>query len=190
MFSHDSFNHIERESYKLLKFVINPIFMRAVSPATGSNLSPFPSHFSFLHSQPPKGTEAGQALLITLLLWGKVAMPLPGGSAIKNWPVNAGDAAGVMGSIPESRRSPGEGNGNPLQCSCLGSPMDRRASWATIHLQSMGSQRVRHNLATIPPEPLDIISTLQKSRIKDYITSWHLQAYYLAPIMFWKLSRK
>ena len=35
--------------------------------------------------------------------------------------------AGVPGSIPESGRSPGGGNGNPLQCSCLENPMDRGA---------------------------------------------------------------
>ena len=40
---------------------------------------------------------------------------------IKTPPANAGD----MGSIPGSGRSPGEGNGNPLQYSCLGNPMDR-----------------------------------------------------------------
>ena len=38
-----------------------------------------------------------------------------------------------MGSIPESGRSPGEGNGNTLQCSCLENPMDRGAWWATVH---------------------------------------------------------
>ena len=43
-----------------------------------------------------------------------------------------------MGSIPESGRSPGEGNGNPLQYSCLGNPMDGGSWWAT----SMGLQRV------------------------------------------------
>ena len=48
---------------------------------------------------------------------------LPGGSVIKNPP----DDAGHVGSIPESGRSPGEGNGNPLQYSCLRSPMDRGA---------------------------------------------------------------
>ena len=48
---------------------------------------------------------------------------------VKNPPANAGDA----GSIPEYGRSPGEGNGNPLQCSCLGYPMDRGAWWATVH---------------------------------------------------------
>ena len=38
-----------------------------------------------------------------------------------------------MGSIPGSGRSPGEGNGNPLQYTCLGNPMDRGAWWAKMH---------------------------------------------------------
>ena len=38
-----------------------------------------------------------------------------------------------MGLIPGIGRSPGEGNGNPLQYSCLGNPMDRGAWWATVH---------------------------------------------------------
>ena len=41
--------------------------------------------------------------------------------------------AGDAGSIPGSGRSPGEENGNPLQNSCLGNPMDRGAWWATVH---------------------------------------------------------
>ena len=41
--------------------------------------------------------------------------------------------AGDLGSIPGSGRSPGEGNGNPLQYSCLGNPMDRGALLATVH---------------------------------------------------------
>jgi len=41
--------------------------------------------------------------------------------------------AGNLGSIPESGRSPGEGNGNPLQYSCLENSMDRGAWWATAH---------------------------------------------------------
>ena len=48
---------------------------------------------------------------------------------VKNLPANAGDA----GLIPGLGRSPGEGNGNPLQCSCLESTMDRRALWAKVH---------------------------------------------------------
>ena len=50
----------------------------------------------------------------------------PGGSVVKNPPANAGDA-GDSGSISESGRSPGEGNGNPFQYSCLGNVMDRGA---------------------------------------------------------------
>ena len=46
-----------------------------------------------------------------------------GGSVVKNPPANAGDA----GSVPGSGRSPGEGNGNPLQYSCMENPMDRGA---------------------------------------------------------------
>ena len=53
----------------------------------------------------------------------------PGGSEVKVSACNAGD----LGSIPGSGRSPGEGNGNPLQYSCLENPMDRRAWWATVH---------------------------------------------------------
>ena len=51
---------------------------------------------------------------------------------VKNLPANAGDIRDE-GSIPGSRRSPGEGNGNPLQYSCLEIPMDRGAGWATVH---------------------------------------------------------
>ena len=51
----------------------------------------------------------------------------PGGSVVKNPPANAGDP----GSIPESGRSPGEGNGDPIQYACLENPMDRGAWWAT-----------------------------------------------------------
>ena len=49
-----------------------------------------------------------------------------GGSGVKNLATNARDA-GDSGLIPGSRRSPGGGNGNPLQYSCLGNPMDREA---------------------------------------------------------------
>ena len=53
----------------------------------------------------------------------------PGGSLVENPPANAGDA----GLIPGLGRSPGEGNVNPLQYSCLGNLMDRGALWATVH---------------------------------------------------------
>ena len=50
----------------------------------------------------------------------------------KKSPANAG-AAGHMLSIPWSGRTPGGGNGNPLQYSCRGTPMDRGASGTTVH---------------------------------------------------------
>ena len=53
----------------------------------------------------------------------------PGSSMVKNPSANAGD----MSLIPGLGRSPGEGNGNPLQYSCLENPMDRRAWWSTVH---------------------------------------------------------
>ena len=48
---------------------------------------------------------------------------------VQNLPANAGE----VGSIPGSGRSPGEGNGNPLQYSCLGNPRDRGAWQAIVH---------------------------------------------------------
>ena len=57
--------------------------------------------------------------------------------------------AGDLGSIPGSEISPGEGNGNPLQYSCLEKPMGRGAWLATVH----GVSRVRHDLATKPLPP-------------------------------------
>ena len=53
----------------------------------------------------------------------------PGGSEVKASACNVGD----LGSIPGSGRSPGEGNDNPLQYSCLENPMDGGASWAIVH---------------------------------------------------------
>ena len=58
-----------------------------------------------------------------------MSLGFPGGSAGKESACNAGDP----GSIPGAGRSPGEGNGYPLQCSCLENSMDRGAWWATIH---------------------------------------------------------
>ena len=64
----------------------------------------------------------------------------PGGSVVKNPPANQGDT----GWIPGSGRSPGEGNGNPLQYSCWEIPWTEEPGG----LQAMGLQRVRHNLVT------------------------------------------
>ena len=63
---------------------------------------------------------------------------------VKNPSANAGD----MGSVPGLGRSPGGGNDNPLQYSCLGNPMDRGAWWAT-----RGCKRVRHVVAKRQQQP-------------------------------------
>ena len=68
-------------------------------------------------------------------LWG-----FPGGTMVKNLPANAGGARDV-GSTPGTGRSPGKGNGNPLQYSCLENSTDRGAWWAAIH----GVAKVGHD---------------------------------------------
>ena len=72
-------------------------------------------------------------------------MGFPRRSIGKESAYNAGDLDSILGS----GRSPGEGNGNLLQYSCLENPMDRVASQATVH----GVSRVGHDLATKPPPP-------------------------------------
>ena len=52
-------------------------------------------------------------------------------------------STGDSGLIPGSRRSPGGGNGNSLQCSCLENPMDRGAWWATVHGTTQGRTRLK-----------------------------------------------
>ena len=71
---------------------------------------------------------------------------------VKNQPANAGDT----GSIPGSGRSPEEGNGKPLQYSCLGTSMDRGALWAIVHRVAKES-----DLATIQQEESELIRETQ-----------------------------
>ena len=73
------------------------------------------------------------SLLVTFLfLLGLLRLGFPGSSAVKKLPVNTGDA-GDVGSIPGSERFPGEGNGYPLQYSCLENTMARETWRATVH---------------------------------------------------------
>ena len=84
---------------------------------------------------------------------------LPGGSIV---PVNTGDA----GLIPGLRRCPGEGNGNPLQYSCLGNPMDRRA-WRTIVHGVTKSQIWLSNGTTT--------TNIPKTNSKYYYSWWNMK---------------
>ena len=94
------------------------------------------------------------SILPSDLTWLGIAT-FPGGSVVKNPPAMLETWVWSQGS----GRSPGEENGNPLQYSCLGNPMDRGVWKAMVH----GVTRVRYDLATKPP-PLCLV--------KDY-GYWH-----------------
>ena len=72
----------------------------------------------------------------------KSCLDFPDGPVVNNLPASAGDAEDVS-SIPGSGRSPAEGNGNPLQYSCLENPMDRGTWWATVHGVTKSQTRLK-----------------------------------------------
>ena len=90
-------------------------------------------------------------------------MGFPGGSVSKNSTCNAGDP----GSVPVLGRSPGEGNGNPLQYSCLENSTDRRAWWATVHgivssswdpIELDTTERLTHTTKLMERQTITVIS--------------------------------
>ena len=74
----------------------------------------------------------GAKLSVRIFWYIREKMVFPGGSVVKNLPANAG-GTGDTSLIPGLGRSPGAGNGNPLEYSCLGNPMDRAPYQATVH---------------------------------------------------------
>ena len=70
----------------------------------------------------------------------------PGGAVVRNLPANAGGSS----SIPGSGRSTGGGNGNPLQFSCLGNPMDRGAWLATVYGVSKELDAAKRQQSIVP----------------------------------------
>ena len=66
---------------------------------------------------------------------------------------NGKESAGDLGLIPGLGRSPGEGNGNPLQYSCLENPMDRGAWWATVHRVAKSQTRLSNFTFTLEGNP-------------------------------------
>ena len=89
------------------------------------------------------GNVMGKRRQIWVLL--KYCLGFPGDSVVKNPPANAG----YMGSIPGLGRSPGEGNGNPLQYSCLENIMDRGAWWATVHEVAKSRTRLSNTFQSV-----------------------------------------
>ena len=69
--------------------------------------------------------------MLTHFVYLHSCLGLPGDAVVKNPSANAGDETGT-GSTSGSGRSPRVGNGNPLQYSCLGNPMDKGAWWARV----------------------------------------------------------
>ena len=84
------------------------------------------------------------AVCVGLLFPENLYLGFLGASVAKNPLASAGDP-GDTGSIPGSGRSPGEGNGSSLQCSCLENPMDRGALWAAVHGVTQSDRTVRLN---------------------------------------------
>ena len=102
----------------------------------------FPSNPVFL--DPRIGYHLEEVRLWTICIWGWLfSLPRFTGAVVKNLPDNARDEGDVC-LIPSSGRSPGIGNGNPLQCSCLENSMDRGVWQARVH----GVTKIRSWLST------------------------------------------
>ena len=87
--------------------------------------------------------------------------------------------AGDLGSIPDSGISPGERNGNPLQYSCLGNPMDRGTWWATAHgvtkSQTRLSDFISLSIITLNVDGLN--APVKKDRVTEWIKKNNVQLY-------------
>ena len=87
---------------------------------------------------------------------------------VMNLPANAGDERDV-GSIPGLGRSPGGGNGNPLQCSCLEDSMDRGTWRATVH----GVTKSQTRLSTCKSSPLKLVTASCSSPFEHLDGTWY-----------------
>ena len=115
-------------------------------------------------------------ILLCSLEVSKVALPCSFFTSVWNMFINGSDGkasaynAGDPDSIPSSGRSPGEGNGNPLQYSCLENPMDEGAWWATVH--GVANSWTRLNDFTFTFILLQFSSVQSLSRVRLFVTPW------------------
>ena len=114
-------------------------------------------------------------LIPVIIAWGKPEFPkgspstmgFPGGSGGKASACNAGD----LGSIPGWGRSPAEGNGNPLQYSCLENCMDRGAWWVTVHGVTKNRTRLSDKTCTCIEESRVLKPLLMLPLCPNFISS-------------------
>ena len=92
----------------------------------------YPQSLPLLPIPTSRCPNAGCTIFAGKIAWTLQNVGFPGGEAVKNLPANVGDTRDAA-LIPGMGRSPGEGNDNPFQYSCLGDPMDRGAWWAIVH---------------------------------------------------------
>ena len=90
-------------------------------------------------------------------------MGFPGGSVVKDLPANAVDS----GSVSGLEKSSEEGNGNPLQYSCLGNPRDRGHWWATVHRVTKESDTTKQQQLGFTVFAFSFSSSLQTERMAN-----------------------
>ena len=116
--------------YSFFGYLILSLYLKYLSSKSLFHLHP--NMFQYLYVKNSLSGSSLQLLPSCLSFTLYLTCPQPSGLVVKNLPANAGDVRHV-GLSPGSWRSPGEGNGNLLQYSCLETSMDRGAWWATVH---------------------------------------------------------
>ena len=121
-----------------------------------------------------------------LSAWEVLVKGFPGGSVVKNPPASSGE----LGSVPGSGRSPEGRNDNPLQCSCLGNPMDRGAWWATVHgvAESRRWQPLNNHNHQLLLGSILYNSIPEWTRILHYLTRADYMVCILCDTVFWKYN--
>ena len=136
----------------------------AVSTQSGTSSETLESHkeefavFSIDGGKPRKILERGSGRIMTSLV----------AQTVKAAAYNAGDPA--MGLIPGSGRSPGEGNGTPLQYSCLENPIDGGAWWATDHVVTESDTTERLHFLSLSLSRLICLATYESIHPSTHAT--------------------